>query len=414
MDVTTRRQYLQSLVERYLKGSRVEKGHLLDEYCRNTRQNRKYAIRKIQRLAFGPEPPRRRRRTPKYGRDVQAALHRVWVMFDQPCGQRLRAVLTDQLDSLRGWGELEVSGAVAAKLREISAATIDRLLRPRKSAWKVRRQYGRAGGNLIAKRIPLRMTDWDVFLVGYVEMDLVFHCGATTAGEHIFTLSAVEISSGWWEGEAFLGRAQPRVFEALKRIRTRSPFRWKGIDSDNDPMFINDMLRRYARRCRIEMTRSRAYHKNDNAYIEQKNFTHVRRPLGYLRYDTAEELALIQGLYRNELRLYKNFFQPVMKLIRKDRVDGRIKRVYDRPKTPYRRLLESGQLTRAQIRDLEKTCQQLNPADLKRRIDAKLEQLYSLYQHKQKRPVLVDPYKRIKPSTVTFLMRQQAQTGLPG
>lgn len=413
MDMRARRQYLERLLERYLRSSKKGKGQLLDEYCRNTRQHRKYVIRKIQELAFAPPSGSRQTRTPVYGPDVRRALEKIWKIFDRPCGQRLKPILTDQLDSLRGWGEIQVSAATTSKLRRISPATIDRLLRSCKTAWKARKQYGRMGGNLIAKRIPLRMTDWDLEVLGYIEMDLVCHCGATTAGEYVSTLSAVEINSGWWEGEAVLGRAQHRVFSALRTIRRRSPFLWKGIDADNDPMFINHQMYRYAARSRLKFTRSRAYHKNDNAYIEQKNFTHVRRPLGYLRYDTTRELDLINDLYRNELRLFKNFFQPVMKMIRKEIVDGHKKRVYDIPQTPFQRLLASKQISRKKARDLQAEYQKLNPAELKRRIDAKLERLYALYEQKQKRPVVVDPYKKIKPSIVTFLVRQQPDFRLP-
>jgi hypothetical protein len=303
-------------------------------------------------------------------------------------------------------GELRVTERAIRKLLRVSPATIDRLLSSKKQTWKLQKRYGRLAGNLIAKRIPLRMTDWDTSQVGYVEMDLVCHCGASLAGDYISTLSTLEIASGWWEGEAVLGRAQPRVFQGLRDIRSRSPFLWRGIDSDNDNMFINHQLYRYARKELLEFTRSRAYRKNDNAYIEQKNFTHVRKPLGYLRYDTLEELAVIQDLYRNELRLYKNFFQPVMKLKRKDRIGGQVKRVYDVPKTPCQRLLESKQLSPEQARDLRRVYESLNPAELKRRIDQKLAKLYSLYEKKKKRPVIVNPYKKLEPSMVTFFVSQ--------
>jgi hypothetical protein len=237
-------------------------------------------------------------------------------------------------------------------------------------------------------------------------MDLVLHCGATTAGEYAHSLSALEIGSAWWEGEAVMGRAQSRVFEALKKIRARAPFSWRGIDSDNDNAFINDQLYRYTEKEGLAFTRSRPYRKNDNAYIEQKNFTHVRRPLGYLRYDTPEELGLINDLYRNELRLYKNFFQPVMRLEGKERVEGKIRRRYARPKTPYRILRESGQLTPEALKILDDLYRSLNPADLKRRIDKKLNKLFTLYEKKRKGLVQVDPYTNLDPSSVTSLVRQ--------
>jgi len=407
-----RNQYLSTLLERYLKAEKAQKGRLLDEYCRNTRQNRKYVIRKISRMAFGP-PRVRKKRAAVYGPDVRAALEALWRVFDLPCGQRLAPVIRAELDRLRRLKEVDLSGLTAQKLQRVSPATIDRLLRPKKGELKDRRRYGYRGANLISKKIPLRMTDWETNRVGYVEMDLVLHCGVSTDGEYAHSLSAMEICSGWWEGEVVMGRAQSRIFNALKEIRERSPFTWLGIDSDNDNAFINDQLYKYTQDQQLDFTRSRPYRKNDNAYIEQKNFTHIRKPLGYLRYDTPEELALIQDLYGHELRLYKNFFQPVMKLVRKERIGGHLKRVYDTPKTPYQRLMESNQISPEAVRELHHLYLRLNPAELKRQIDKKLSSLFDLYQKKKKRTLSINPYKKLEPSMVTFYMIQQPESQLP-
>lgn len=405
MDMRSRNQYLEALIPRYLKADRKGKTSLLDEYCLNTRQNRKYVIRKIRQMAFGKAEPRKKR-VVCYGPEVREAVWKVWKIFDGPCGQRLKPLLESEVSRLKELGELKVSAKTYEKLLCISSATIDRLLRPKKEGWKMQRRYGNRKAGLITQRIPLRLTDWNTACVGYVEMDLVFHCGASTAGEFISSLSTLEISSGWWEAEAVMGRAQGRTFEALKTIRERSPFDWLGIDSDNDQMFINHQLFKYCKQEGLEFTRSRPHRKNDNAYIEQKNYTHVRRPLGYLRYETEEELHLINDLYRNELRLFKNFFQPVMKLVKKERVDGRVRRKYDKAKTPYQRLLESGKVLTADQKTLETLYASLNPAELKRQIERKLERLFEMYQKKKKRPLTVNPYKKQTPSTVTFLMIQ--------
>jgi len=405
MDMRTREQYLRSLLDRYLRARKKGKTAILDEYCRNTGLARKSALRKLARLFKGDCRPRKKR-APLYGRAVRVALETLWEIFDRPCGQRLKPLIEEELVRLRALDELVVDEKTARLLGRISPATIDRLLKAKKSAWISQKRYGRVGGDLIAKKIPLKMTDWDIHQVGFLEMDLVLHCGASTAGEFVHSLSSLEISSSWWEGEAVMGRAQSRIFEALQRIRRRTPFSWRGIDSDNDNAFINDQLYRYTQKEHLEFTRSRPYRKNDNAYIEQKNFTHVRRPLGYLRYDTPQELDLINDLYRNELRLYKNFFQPVMRLEGKERVNGRIRRHYAKPQTPYRILKESGQLTREQIKALDELYRSLNPADLKRRIDQKLKGLFSLYERKRKGVLQVDPYKKLNPSSVTFLVMQ--------
>lgn len=401
MDLKSRNQYLGTVLERYLKADKAHKGQLLDEYCANTGQNRKYVIRKVSRLAFGP-PRVRKRRSVFYGTEVRRALETLWRLFDLPCGQRLAPLVRSELERLRRLKEIEIAEKTAQKLLRVSPATIDRLLRSKKSEIKDRRRYASRSANLISKKIPLRMTEWDTSRVGYVEMDLVLHGGATTAGEFVHSLSAVEISTGWWEGEAVMGRSKVRIFNAIKEIRERSPFLWLGIDSDNDNAFINDLLYQYSVDETLELTHSRAYRKNDNAYVEQKNFTHVRKPLGYLRYDTPEELRLIQELYRHDLRLYKNFFQTVMKLVHKERVAGHLKRVYDTPKTPYQRLLESGQIDQKTAEALRKTYLSLNPAELKRQMDNKLARIFELYERKKKRPLSINPYKKIEPNMVTF------------
>jgi len=414
MDMHSRNQYLKVLIKDYLKADKKEKGALLNEYCRNTGQNRKYVIRKIRQLAHNVPQPRSRRKA-TYGYDVRDVLSQIWKVFDYPCGQRLRPILQVEVQRLRKMGALKISDKMAEKLNSISSATIDRLLQPIKERWRYERRGSHSrSGNLLYKRIPLKLTDWDTAKVGYVEMDLVCHCGASTAGEFINTLSVMEISSGWWEAEAIMGRGQKRTLDAIEAIRGRMPFDWKGIDSDNDSAFINAHLLKYCGQEGLEFTRSRPSRKNDNAYIEQKNYTHVRRPLGYLRYDTEEELSIINDLYRNELRLYKNFFQPVMKLQRKERVDGRLKRLYDVAKTPYQRLIESGQVSKEKMESLRRIYQGLNPIELKKEIDAKLDRLYQLYHKKKKGTITVNPYKKQVPSMVTFFVIQQKKPRLPG
>lgn len=410
----SRNQYLKALIGKYLKADRCDKGSLLDEYCQNTGQNRKYVIRKINQQAF-KEPRPRKKRKPNYGEDVRDVLSRLWEIFDYPCGQRLRPILQAEVQRLRNMDALRISNRVAERLISISSATIDRLLRPVKERWRYERRSNHVkSGNLLYKRIPLKLTDWDTQKVGYIEMDIVMHCGASTAGEHVNTLSGMEISSGWWEGGAIMGRSQQRTFDAIEEIKDRMPFEWKGIDSDNDTAFINAHLLKYCGKNEIEFTRSRPGRKNDNAYIEQKNYTHVRRPLGYLRYDTQEELAIINDLYRNELRLYKNFFQPVMKLIKKERVDGKLKRVYDVAKTPYQRLIESGQISKDKGLLIRTLYQKLNPVELKKTIDTKLDRLYAAYHKKKKRTITVNPYKKLVPSSVTFFVIQKKKSRLLG
>jgi hypothetical protein len=410
MDMRSRKQYLKVLITQYVKADRRGKGLLLDEYCKNIGQNRKYAIRKINDLLFKEQPPRKKRAV-YYGSEVRRALLWFWKLFDHPCGQRLAPVLRTEVDRILRRGHLQVSQRTVTKLKRISSATMDRLLRGDKMKWRYDRSRYPKKSPLIYKAIPLKLTDWDTTQVGFIEMDLVFHCGSSTEGDHLHTLSTTEIASGWWEGEAVMGRSQIRVFEALQNIRHRSPFSWRGIDSDNDSAFLNSHLLKYSQRQGLEFTRSRPMRKNDNAYIEQKNYTHVRRPLGYLRYDTDDELRIINDLYRKELRLFKNFFQPVMKLKKKDRVNGRLRRTYEEPKTPYQRLLDSGQLSKSQKDALKKLYLRLDPVQIKKALDDKLDKLYTTYGSKHKKTITVNPYKKQVPP-VTFFMIQQEPTSV--
>jgi len=346
MDMYSRNQYLKVLRERYLKvKSKKEKTQILNEYCYNTNQARKYVIRKIQ-TGVDQRPRQRKKRKETYDGQVKAALAKVWEIFDCPCGQRLKPILEVEVARLRELAELRVSDEVALKLKKMGSATIDRKLKHQREVLHLlRSKGGPKPGSLLKQKIPIRLTEWDTSKVGYVEMDLVVHCGSSSFGEYINTLSTTEVSSGWWEGEAITGKSQQSTFQALKKIRERTPFDWKGLDSDNGSEFINDILYKYCHRENLEFTMSRPSRKNDNAYIEQKNWTHVRKVLGYLRYDTLAELSIINDLYRGDLRLYKNFFQPVMKLISKERIGGSVKRKYDTPKTPYQRLMDSGQIS---------------------------------------------------------------------
>ncbi len=413
MDMHSRNEYLKVLRERYLKArTRKEKSLILDEYCSNTGQARKYLIRKIQ-PGVDLMPRQRKKRQETYDGEVRAALARVWEIFDYPCGQRLKPVLQTEVERLRRLGELKIPDDVALKLRGISSATIDRkLAHQREVAHLLRSRGGPKPGSILKQKIPIRLTEWDTSKVGYVEMDLVVHCGSSTLGEYINTLSTTEVSSGWWEGEAIMSKSQEYTFQALKRIRERIPFECKGLDSDNGGEFINDILYKYCRREKLEFTRSRPGRKNDNAYIEQKNWTHVRKVLGYLRYDSPKELMIINDLYRNELRLYKNFFQPVMKLASKERIGGRVKRKYDTPRTPYQRLAESEQIPEETRRQLEGVYLNLNPAELKRSIDVKLDKLYQIYEEK-KGSQQINPMRKVAPHMVTSFMMQQPSVGLP-
>jgi len=227
MDMHSRNEYLKVVRERYFRArTKKEKSVILNEYCSNTGQSRKYVIRKIQsRVDLRPKQRKKRKET--YDGQVKAALARVWEIFDCPCGQRLKPILEVEVDRLREFGELTISDEVVLKLRQISSATIDRKLEHQREVLHLlRSKGGPKPGSLLKRKIPIKLTQWDSSIVGYLEIDLVVHCGSSTLGEYVNTLSSTEISSGWWEGEAIMGKSQEHSFWAVKEIRKRTPFEW--------------------------------------------------------------------------------------------------------------------------------------------------------------------------------------------
>ena len=369
MDMHSREQYLERVREDYRKANKKNKTRLLNEARRRTRLNRKVLIGKLSHPAALRKPKKRGPRKASYGTDVLAALIRVWEILDYPCGQRMAPALGQEVERLRQSRELICSDEVAIKLRDVSPKTIDRMLAREKRVRGLRRNRNPRVHPLLYQKIPVKVaSEWDTTEVGNMQVDYVVHCGRSTAGEYLHTISAVDIATGWWEGEPIAGRSQEATKEGLDAIRKRLPFRLLEIHPDNDTGMINNLLWNYCRKARIRMSRSRPYKKNDNAWVEQKNWTHVRKVVGYRRMDTTGELRILRELYAC-LTVYKNFFQPSMKLIEKVRVGGKIHRKYDEPKTPYLRLIDSDQITAASRKKLNEQYASLNVAELGRRIE---------------------------------------------
>ena len=383
MDMYSRRQYLKTLHQKYLEADKTGKTAILDEYIKNTGHNRKYVISQLANVKLlNTTQKRNTRRASKYKADILEPLEKLYGIFDCPCGQRLEPIIKETLEHLRDLNELKITDEQAKSLKEMSSATIDRKLK------KIREKHHKKGftttkpGSLLKSQIPIRLTSWDSQKIGFQEVDLVAHCGSNARGSFAHTLSLTEIISTWWEGEAIMNKGQKETLDGLKLIEERTPYEWLGIDSDNGSEFINYHLFNHCKNKNLVFTRSRPNKKNDNAYIEQKNWTHVRKVVGYARYDTAEEITIINDLYRNELRLYKNFFQPTMKLKKKSRVEGRLKRKYEKAKTPFHRLIESNQIPNETKKKLKQVYANLNPAELKRSIERKLYKLKLANQQK--------------------------------
>jgi len=370
-------EYVQALRSRYFKASKEEKGKMLDEFTQVTGLHRKAAIRLLRRLSQ-PRAGKRCGRPRKYGTGEAEALRVVWEASDRLCSRRLQPFLPEMVKVLRQHSEQIIDAATEGQLCRMSAATIDRLLRPH------RRLGGRRGltttrpGSLLKSSIPIRtFTDWQENKPGFLEMDLVAHCGESTEGFYLNTLGAVDVASGWTECLPVWGKGQERVGGAVHKIRQRLPFPLLGLDSDNGSEFINRHLFTYCHQQGITFTRSRAYKKNDSCHVEQKNGNVVRRLVGYDRYTSKVAYQCLGRLY-DIVRLYMNFFQPTMKLLSKTRHGAKVHKVYDTAQTPYQRLLEAGILTEAKQRELAATYHGLNPVLLLKQMNSNLEQLWRL------------------------------------
>lgn len=382
----SREQYLEALREEYLRAGKKHKTRLLNEARKRTRLNRKVLIRKLTRVPAAVSR-KRRRRAASYGVEVKAPLAQIWELFEYPCGQRLAAILREQTERLRGNRALRCSAEVAVRLMTMSPRTIDRLLAREREVRCLKRQRNPPVHPLLYQRVPVKAPgEWDRQEVGDLQLDYVLHCGRSTAGEYVLTFSATDIASGWWEGRAQIGRSQKATQESLEATRKRVPFRVREVHPDNDSGILNDLLWNYCRRHRIQMSRSRPYQKNDNAWVEQKNWTHVRKVVGYRRFTTEAECAILGALYE-ALADFRNFFQPAMKLKEKVRVGGKIRRVYEPPRTPYQRVLELGQLKPKQRRHLEQRYRSLDPVELRRRIDQLRTQLWDLAERQDEAPL---------------------------
>jgi len=342
-----------------------------------TGYHRKYAIH----LLNHPPPRRvakRRPRRSKYGGRVQAALEKVWRVANCICGKRLVAVLPQYVEALERHGELALDPETRGLLLQISAATADRLLARARAATKPHGLGTTKPGTLLKAAIPVRtFAEWDDAQPGFMEVDLVAHCGPSTAGEYLHSLDMVDVKTRWVELAALRNRSQATVLTALIDCQIRLPYPLRGLDSDNGSEFINYDLKRFCEQEQITFTRCRPYQKNDQAYVEQKNWTAVRQLVGYERYEGDRACTALQALY-HVVRLYLNFFQPVMVLVDKQRLGAQVKKRYDVPKTPYQRVLEAPEIDAAIKMRLRQLYDTLNPAELLRQIQRRQAALWQL------------------------------------
>ena len=378
MTLMSRREMLDEARKRYGRAGKKEKTRILNEFVLYTKYHRKYALALLNgHHSHHKASIRRRKRT--YTQEVTDALTVIWKVCDHIASRRLHPFVPEMVRILEQQGTLQLTLATRELLLTMSRATMDRLLRPARRARVAHGRTTTKPGTLLKKSIPIRTwADWDDAKPGFLEIDLVAHCGESTDGQYLATLNCVDVATGWCECRVPRNRSQEFVRAALEEIRERLPMPLLGIDSDNGPEFINDHLKRYCDDQRLTFTRSRPYKKNDQARVEGKNWTVVRRYVGYDRYESDLARVALNDLYK-DVRLYVNYFQPVMKLIGKTRIDGKVKKEYDTAQTPYQRVQASPDVSQESKDKLTAVYQTLNPVVLYDRIQKQLEQIWKMH-----------------------------------
>jgi len=379
MSQTSKRELVAELRPRYTLGNRTAQRRILDELVAVTGYHRKYAIQLLNHPPKG-RAHKRRASQPKYGGRVRAALEQVWRTANCICGKRLVPVLAEFVTALEQHGELKLDPETRRLLLRLSPATADRLLKRARQGVRPHGLGTTKPGSLLFQAIPIRtFAQWDDAQPGFMEVDLVAHCGNSTHGEYLNSLDMVDVKTRWVELAALINRSQATVTAAVSDCQARLPYRLLGLDSDNGSEFINNDLKRHCEQEGITFTRCRPYKKNDQAYVEQKNWTAVRQVVGYDRYEGPVACTALKALYV-PLRLYLNFFQPVMVLVEKQRHGSKITKRYDLAKTPYQRALDAPEVSEAAKQRLRQLYASLNPAELLRQIQARQTALWKLAQ----------------------------------
>jgi Integrase core domain len=385
MSLPSKREYLIKIHGRYQRAGREHKSRILDEFCEICGYHRKAALRLLNRALL--QPPRRRPGPPPIYQPnlVLPPLKAIWLASDQLCSKLLKAALPEWLDFYE-----QTQGVLSAQLRQqlrlISPAQIDRLLRP------VRVRYPRRGlsatkpGTLLRHRIPTRGGPPDTTCPGHIEADTVAHCGDTTAGNFIYSLTFTDLYSGWTELRAVWNKSSSAILDHLRNIENQAPFALKSFHADNGSEFLNWPLYQHLtgrQWCQVPFTRSRAYRKNDNAHVEQKNWTHVRQLFGHDRFEHPQLVPLMNDLYIQEWSQFQNHFRPTLKLRSRDKRGSRTVRRYEKPQTPYARLLASSQISPTIKARLRAEHAQLNPFILKKSIEQKLRLFFTAQSNLQ-------------------------------
>lgn len=378
-----KRKVTEKVSKRYRRAMKKQKGLILDEFTKVTGYNRAYASyvlknwgkkmyvrvngKSITYVLGKRKKKQRRHRKKYYGEKVLKPLKKIWYVSGMLCGKYLKTYIEDNLELLERLGELKIDKEQQRKLQKISAATIDRLLKEERKSMELKaRKKPKPGTIKLKDKIPVRTYwQWDEDKPGFFEIDIVSHNGGNPGGEFIYTLDATDINTGWTELRAVKNKAQVYVFNQLLDIQRELPFKLLGLDSDNGGEFINAHLYQYCDENKITFTRSRTYKKNDGCYVEQKNYSIVRREVGYQRYEGAKALETLNGIY-DRLNLITNYFTPMLKMVDKSRTGSKVKKTYGRPQPPYVRVLQSKHVSKKAKVMIKQKRDQLNPAKLRR------------------------------------------------
>lgn len=377
MSLTLKRLYVDFLRERYqATDSRKRRAMMLDQLCRDAGYHRKHAIR-----ALNQKPSLRKRRGRKriYSDGARYHLRRLWLLMEQMNGRRMKKMLPRWIKNYEAKG---YDPAIGKEILSMGHATIERILKPARAELRRRIRSGTVAAH-IKNRIPIKVFDRNVAVPGYLEADTVAHCGGSMSGEFLWSLTATDRLSGWTEVRSVWNKLATDVVASLEDIENSVPFTVKGLSTDNGTEFLNNLVLKQLkpnskRATEIFMTRSRPYKKNDQCYVEQKNYTHVRKLLGYDRIDCPLVKELVNDLYRNEWSDLQNYFLPQMKLVEKIRVGAKYKRKYDDPQTPFERLMKAPQISDEAKQRMQKKFDSMNPFEIKARIEHKLQTIWAV------------------------------------
>ena len=388
LNMKERDSVTKEIANRYKNATKNEKKAILNEYISLTGFNRKYAISKINScikrktytfnnktmISCKVEVPKRKKRKyiSKYDQTFQISLIAIWTFFDYMCGQRLVPFIKENIAELIKERSFKITDVIKEKLLTISSATVNRLLKEPRKKNKLHGISTTKAGKGLNQLIPIRVFfDWDERVPGFFEIDTVSHDGGNASGEHIYTVTATDISVGWTEIRPVLNKAQRWVKESIEDIKNCLPYKMLGIDSDNGSEFKNYQLVKWCEDNEITFTRGRSYKKNDNCFVEQKNNSVVRHLVGYHRYEGQQALQTLEKLYKLWCLLV-NYFYPSMKILEKERKDAHVYKKYDDAKTPYKRCLESDKLSDEEKQKLIKIKKGLNIIELKKSVEKAL------------------------------------------